>query len=709
MFIDKLKERFAVNQRAVNDAVFDLLSMIGQTSQDTLGDSSAVAALSSVLSYFKIERPVSHLTGETLEGIETVLDNNGLLCVKMRLGDTWWRQAGGPVIAQTTDKRMVAFLPSLGGYRYMDPVSGRKRRMSASFAQTLRPDALNVFPDLPKRSLTRKDFFHFCIHILPPVVLFVITLLCLLTALLALCVPIATKTIFSEVIPSGHVSGISPVCGFLLGASLSATLFELSRNFVLSRAKDKFNEVLQSALMHRLLYLPSSFFNKYSSGNLGMRVLSANNVYQLITSQMLAGLAATVFSLTYIVVAFCYAKQMIVVMLYTVVLAVVVGISNYRFHKRRYRETVPYAVSAQDFAYSAILGIRKIKNARAEQRAFAQWASRFSKSEMVEKYRKLLMAFLFWSSTFLAHYVAWKSGIEASDFVAFMSAFGVMMSILSYGLPFLGTIANVSPYIDMIDPILQTEPEDKNDYPQVKDISGTIDINHVSFRYSPDSPLILDDFSLHIPAGQNVALVGRSGCGKSTLMRLLMGFEQPQQGSIFYGQYNISKVNLGSLRQFVGFCPQSIQIFAGTIAENIRFSTPNVTDEDLWHAARIASLDEDIRRMPHQMDTVLGEGGSGLSGGQCQRLLIARAVLGNPKVLFLDEATSALDNITQRHVIENLKAFGCTRIAIAHRLSTVMDCDRIVVIDKGRIVEDGSPKELMEKQGFFYELSKRQM
>lgn len=709
MNIEKLKEKYKVNETAVNDAVFNLKSMVGQDSGSESGSSSVILALSSIFSYFKIDCRLPEAETDSVDDIKVLLAKNDLLALDMTLDGKWWRHTGGAVLAFTEAGDMVALLPDMLGYRIVDVGSGKKRRFRAGDAATLRPQALNIFRNLPKKSISRKDFKKYCLGILPAKSVVMTILLCVLTTLLSMCVPIANKNLFSEVIPSGDAGGILPICGFLLGASISSILFQLCRNFALVRSKDKFNEVLQSALMNRLLFLPSSFFKKYSSGNLGMRVLSANNVYQLVTSQMLAGMAATVFSVLYILVAFLYAKQMIIVISFTTFFGIFEAVVMYRFYKRKYNQAVPYAVSAQDFAYNSILGIQKIKNCRAEQRAFAQWAARFSKSEMVDKYGKMMNVILICASNFLAHYVAWKSNIAVSDFVAFMSAFGVMTFTIAYGLPFLATIANISPYVRMLDPILEAESEDKNDYPQVPDISGSIDINHVSFRYTPDSPMVLNDLSLHIPSGQNVAIVGKSGCGKSTLMRLMLGFEEIQSGSIFYGQFNLSKVNLGSLRQFVGFCPQSMQIFPGTIAENIRFSTPSCTSEDIWRAAAIACLDEDIRRMPKQMDTLLGEGGSGLSGGQCQRLLIARAVINNPKVLLLDEATSALDNITQKRIIDNLTAFGCTRIAIAHRLSTVMNCDRVVVLDKGKIIEDGSPAELMARQGFFFELSKRQL
>jgi len=709
MFTEKLKERYAVNVKAVRNAIFNLRSMVGLQGEIHFAANASSIALSSILDYYGIHKPVDSNSTESMPDIERFLDRNDLMYLRMTLREQWWKSCSGPVLAMDHEGNFLAILPEFFGYRILDPRTCKKHRFTQKDADKLDQTAINIFPNLPKKSLTRKEFQRYCRKIMPKKGLLMILAFCILTTLLSMCIPIANKSIFSEVVPSGAAKGILPVCGFLLGTSISAILFQLCRNFSLVRLKDKYNSVLQSSLVNRLLYLPSSFFKKYSAGNMSMRILAANNVYQILTSQMLAGMAAAIFSIMYVLIAFIYAKSMIVVVSFTTISAILISISTYRFYLRKYRYAVNNSINAQDFAYSAILGIQKIKNGRAEQRAFEQWALRFSKSEIIDKYGKILSIGLTSISTFLAHLTAWKTQIAVSDYVAFMSAFGVMLSTICHGMHLISNMANISPYIDMLEPILQTEPENKIDYPLVEDISGSIDINHVSFRYSNESPMILDDISLFIPAGQNVAFVGKSGCGKSTLMRLLLGFEEPLSGSIFYGHYNISKVNLGSLRQFVGFCPQSMQIIPETISENIRFATVGCSDEDIWNAAKIACLDEDIRKMPKQMETVLGEGGSGLSGGQCQRLLIARAVLNNPRILFLDEATSALDNITQKKVIENLSNFGCTRISIAHRLSTVMNCDRIIVFDKGKIIEDGSPEELMEKKGFFYELSKRQM
>ena len=260
----------------------------------------------------------------------------------------------------------------------------------------------------------------------------------------------------------------------------------------------------------------------------------------------------------------------------------------------------------------------------------------------------------------------------------------------------------------MAKPIMDAEPEISEGKHIVTKISGGIELSNVSFRYEDNSPLVVDDLSLKIKPGQYVAIVGKTGCGKSTLMRLLLGFEKPQKGAIYYDGRDMGTLDLKSLRKRIGVVTQNGKLFQGDIYSNIIISAPYLSVDDAWKAAEIADIADDIRAMPMGMHTIISEGAGGISGGQKQRLMIARAVAPNPKILMFDEATSALDNITQKKVSEALDSLKCTRIVIAHRLFTIKQCDRIIVLDSGKIVEDGTYEELIDKKGYFYELVERQ-
>ena len=714
MQIDKLKERSQGNLKALEDARSSLRSMIGPVGSN---DSSAASrmAVQKVIDYLRLNILVSD-DCSTVEGTETFMSDNGIPYLHYKLEGRWWKTASGPLLCTNGSGALTALIPTAFGYRFFDENSGRNRKVNARNASQFGPDAICVIKPLPARKLSVKDLYRFIIGSVPVANRIAVVIFCVLATLLNMLIPVANKILFNQVIPSGSVKEILPICALLLGAGYSNVLYSICNNVVLLRAKDKVNACVQPALMSRLLYLPSKFFKTFSSGDLSMRVLSVSEAYQLLTAQILTIFMGSIFAIMYVIIAFVYAKQMIWVVSFVVVFAFVLSYFETKASVNEYNRKLPVSVQTHNFSQSAIAGIQKIKNNRAEARVFAQWASRFSRSEVKAadssfflKYKKGFGTAVLVIGPLLAYITALSTEIALSDYIAFMSAFGIMLNSIDNGRRTLDTIARISPRMNLLKPILEAEPEIRDSENNVEMINGSIDINHVSFFYDEKSPKTLDDVSLHIPSGQSVGLVGSSGCGKSTLMRIMMGFEKPQSGSVFYGQYNICDVNIAKLRQFVGYCPQNLQIFPGTIEDNIRMGYVNYSEEDVWAAAKAACIDEDIRRMPEKMQTVLGEGGSGLSGGQCQRLLLARALLNKPKVLFLDEATSALDNITQKCVSDNIDKLGCTRIMIAHRLSTVMNCDRIIAIDKGKVVEDGSPEELLKRKGFFYQLSIRQM
>ena len=269
-------------------------------------------------------------------------------------------------------------------------------------------------------------------------------------------------------------------------------------------------------------------------------------------------------------------------------------------------------------------------------------------------------------------------------------------------------ISALRPIMDLAEPILKVKPEVCEERQIVKKVKGSIELNNISFRYTDDGPWIIDHLNLKIPRGQYLAIVGTTGCGKTTLMRLMMGFETPKSGAVYYDGKDIQKLDQKSLRQQIGVVMQNGKLFSGDIFSNITISAPQLGLKEAWEAAEMAGVADDIRNMPMGMHTILSEGSGGISGGQRQRLMIARAIVTKPKVLLFDEATSALDNITQKHVSDSLKNLKSTRIVIAHRLSTIKECDRIIVLDKGHIIEDGTYQSLSKAGGFFSELVERQ-
>ena len=360
-------------------------------------------------------------------------------------------------------------------------------------------------------------------------------------------------------------------------------------------------------------------------------------------------------------------------------------------------------------------GIQKIKLCGAEKRAFAKWAKMYKNYADAEYNPSFLVKVIPainkvipMASNVILCYVAGVNNVFQTNYYSFMLSFSIISGAILAVSKFAKDFSEIKPLIDLVSPILRTIPECSESKKVIKKLNGSIELNQVSFRYSRTSKLILDNISLKISAGQYVAIVGRTGCGKSTLMRLLLGFEKPQKGVIYYDGQDMDKIDLKSLRRNIGSVMQNGRLMQGDVFSNIVAAAPWLKLDDAWSAATLAGVDEEIKEMPMGMFTIISEGSGGLSGGQKQRIMIARALAPNPKVLFFDEATSALDNITQKKISDALGNLNKTRIVIAHRLSTIKNCDRIIVLHEGKIVEDGKYDDLLANGGYFAKLVERQ-
>lgn len=714
MYEEKLREKLKLDRQAV-DEMFKLLSSMVENGPKVPRSDQSLAAITTVLYCLGVKNPKVFEGDEVKKNYSNIFQSYGILTRSVILEDGWWMNATGPFLGRDDEGNFVALVPDFLGYYKTDFKTGKKTHIRHSKMEGLQREAICFCRELPRRKLSMKDLYKYTIQTIKVKNIVYVVLFCLVVVLLGMLVPFANKIIFNDVVPAGVPAGVIPICSFLLGVGISAALFKLYRDMVLVRVKNKFNANLQAAVMARVYSLPNRFFKEYSAGDLSARALSVNTVHELISSELLATVAMGVFSVMYIFVAIFFAKDIMWLIMLIVVVINTLSFIVYKKFSARNSEVLPYKTATQGFIFSLLSGIHKIRNNGAELRAMQQWSSRFSKSEFVSadapffiRNQKTIAFLIFKLSFFSIFYFAWKAEMSISDFIAFNAAFGVMFTAMDELQLVMMELSQMVPQMKLIEPILDAVPESVDDSELVDFISGGVEISNVTFRYGPNTAPVVNNLSLKIRPGENIGIVGFSGCGKSSLMRLMMGFEQPSSGSIFYDQYNLAHTNLNSLHQHTGYCPQDLHIFPDTIYNNIRISKPDATEEEVWEAARIACIDEDIKRMPEGMYTRLGEGGSGVSGGQGQRIMIARAVLNRPRIMFFDEATSALDNITQRQVVKNLGELNCTMVSIAHRLSTIEHCDRIIVLDKGNIIEEGSPAELMAKEGFFYKLAKRQ-
>ena len=650
------------------------------------------------------------------EYLEYLFAPSGVMQRKVRLDNDWHKRAIGAMIARLDSGDTIALIPRrMGGYNYYDPETGAKARVTSRVAEHISDEALLLYRALPQRPLSPRDLFAFMMSVFDPNDYFVLFTAALAATLVGLLPAWANQVAFGVVVPSGKSYLIAPIGALLMGVAASSVILGACRNLVITRVTIKLGVVTEAAVFSRLLTLPTAFFRRYSSGDLATRAVQVKLLTELLATLILGVGLTMALSLLYIVQIAIYAGPLVAPAFIVVVLQAVLSILA-AFITARYDRMSMRANAKLSGTVTALLGgISKIKVAGAERRAFAKWAEGYVPYARSSYMRPVFVRAVTGITTAVGmagvaviYWFAGTADMDLANYMSFNVAFGQMQAAI-LGLAAMAEQASqVGPMLDMVAPILSAQPEVDEARPGVDSLSGAIEVSGVTFRYSPDLPYVLRDLSFKVRPGEYVAIVGRSGCGKSTIMRLLLGFEEPERGSIFYGSYDVGKVDLRSLRRHIGTVTQDGKLFMGDILNNITIATPGAGVDEAWEAAEIAGIADDIRAMPMGMNTIVSEGAQGFSGGQRQRIMIARAVCGGKQVLLLDEATSALDNRTQKIVSESLDAMSCTRIVVAHRLSTVRHCDRILMVDDGHIVEEGTYDELMARDGFFARLVERQ-
>ncbi|HEV3258812.1 MAG TPA: NHLP bacteriocin export ABC transporter permease/ATPase subunit [Gemmataceae bacterium] len=636
----------------------------------------------------------------------------------VRLAGKWWREDHGPLLAfLAADERPVALLPtSPTSYEMVDPQTLQRTAVTAASAD-LSPSAYSFYRPFPSRPLTPWGLFRFGVKGSWRDWLSILVL-SLAGSLLGMVTPLFIGWVFDSVIPDAARHQLVLVVAALVVCAAAAALFQLTRGIAMLRLEATMDGAVQAGIWDRLLNLPATFFRRYTTGDLAMRALGIVAIRQVLTDVALSVLLSFVFSLVYFVLLFYYEVRLawLAALIYASALAVT-GLAAWRqLHYQRRIHQVRGRNAG--LVLQLITGITRLRLAGAEERALAVWGRDFSLQKRLAFLARsaannlaTFNAALPVVGAILLFAMVASQPVEAislGGFLAFSAAFmQVLWSAIQMG-SVLSYFIQVVPLYERARPILEALPEADAASAIPGDLSGDVELSHVSFRYQADSPLVLNDVSVTIRAGEFVAFVGPSGAGKSTLIRLLVGFEKPISGSVYYDRTDLAVLDCQAVRRQIGVVLQDGKLIPGDLFSNI-IGASLLTLEDAWEAARLAGLDDDIAEMPMGMQTVISEGASTLSGGQRQRLMIARAVVAKPRILLFDEATSALDNETQAQVSRSLERLKATRVVIAHRLSTIQSADRIYVLDAGRIVQSGRYEELMQQQGLLRDMAQRQL
>jgi NHLM bacteriocin system ABC transporter ATP-binding protein len=640
---------------------------------------------------------------------------SGVMWRRVQLEAAWWKNASGAMLARTRTGGFVALIPTLGGYRFYDYERRQKVKVNARTAELLEGDAVCFYRPLPNDATTLRGIARFLFRQTEKTDIALVLLATVVTALVGLALPWINELIFSKVIPAGHLEDLGALCSLLIGASLSAFFFGITRSLAATRIVTKLAIVTESAVFGKLINMPPAFFRRFSAGDLANRVQALNTVSLLITDCVFTTSFASILSVVYVAQIVTIAPTLALPALGAIALQILAGLLNVHLEQRLLRTRLPVANRMGALVFSLYAGIQKIRLSGAEKRAFAKWAEVYKEQARCDYNPPFLLKLMpglnvaaGLAGMLFIYAVAATSGLDLARYFAFMTAYGLVAGALMPIISIVASAANIKPILETAHDLLAEPAELGESREIVEGLRGNIRVEELSFRYDENGPLILDNVNLNIRQGEYVAVVGRTGCGKSTLLSLLLGFETPETGAIYYDGQDMLKLDLKSLRGTMGVVLQAGELFQGDVFSNISIAAPHLTLKEAWEAAEMAGVADDIRAMPMGMHTMISEGSGGLSGGQKQRVMIARAIASKPSILMFDEATSALDNITQKHVSDSLAALRCTRIIVAHRLSTIREADRIVVLEGGSIAEDGSYDELIERDGLFAELVQRQ-
>ena len=720
-FDDQIKERKILDSEVFSDSFIQMAgAVMGSRTYAMLNNDRIKTknAIDEILKFYRIKTAeIPDGINDVNEQLEYLLRPHGIMRRTVELEKGWYKDAIGALLTVRKDSgSVVALIPSgISDYSYLDDDSGKRIKINRKNEDLFEREAIAFYKPFPLKKLDIADLAAYMTGVISASDIVNLVASMLLVTFIGKLLPKINNILFGNVIDSGSRPLLATTAVFLLCVTLSSMLFGAVKTLLSSRINTKLDISVESATMMRVLSLPASFFKKYSSGELSNRVGCMRSLCEMLVSSVLNVGLTSLLSLVYLSSIFDYAPSLVIpsllILLVTTIFSIVSTIVKMKITRKRME------VSAKEsgMSYAIISGVQKIKLSGAEKRAFARWGDIFAKEAQLTyntgnfiKANSAIALAISLAGTIILYAEAIENGVTMADYCAFLSAYGMIASAFSGLTDMVQNFAQIKPTLEIVRPIMEEVPEVSEGKQVITRLSGGIEISNLSFRYEEAGPNIIDDLSIKIHPGEYLAIVGKTGCGKSTLMRLMLGFETPQSGAIYYDGKDLNTIDPKSLRRKIGVVMQDGKLFQGDVFSNITISAPWLTLDDAWRAAEMAGIADDIRRMPMNMYTLISEGSGGISGGQRQRMMIARAVAPNPKILMFDEATSALDNITQKKVSESLDGLKCTRIVIAHRLSTIKHCDRIICLDKGRIIEDGTYDELVEKGGFFAELVERQ-
>ncbi|MFI9048563.1 NHLP bacteriocin export ABC transporter permease/ATPase subunit [Streptomyces sp. NPDC053427] len=687
--------------RATDDATFAVCRTVAEAARITL-----------------TEPPKGGAVNDRISPVERIAVSSRIRTRAVRLGNRWWRTNTGPLVGHRAKSgAAVALLWRRGGYEAVNPASGLRIRIGKDNADEFEPRAVMFYRPLPERPMTMWRLMRFS---LTGTRMDVRNLAVsgLVTVGLGALVPIATGKVLGVYVPAAERSLIVQVALAVIVTSVVTAAFMLLQNLTVLRMEGRIESALQPAVWDRLLRLPTKFFTERSTGELASAAMGISAIRRVLSGVGPVAVQSVTVGAMNLVLLLLYSVPLALAAIGMLVVIGAVFLAMGLWELRWQRRLIKLSNKLNNQAFQTLRGLPKLRVAAAESFAYAAWAREFARSrELQQKAGRIKNLTTVLNAVYLPLCTLTmfmllagpaRGSMSAGSFLTFSTSLTMLLTSVTQITGAFVSAAAALPMFEQIKPVLDETPEVRGASAQPGALTGGIEAKKLSFRYTDDGPLVLDDVSLQVKPGEFVAIVGPSGCGKSTLLRLLIGFDKPTSGGVLYDGQDLAALDQAAVRRQCGVVLQNAQPLTGSILDCI-CGAEAFTQEEAWEAAEMAGLAEDIKRMPMGLHTMISGGGA-ISGGQRQRLMIAQALIRRPRILFFDEATSALDNETQRIVIESTRKLSASRLVIAHRLSTVMDADRVVVMADGRVVEQGAPAELLaDTGGHLHELVRRQL